>query len=702
MTSQPDRESVDRRVGVRRKEDYFWLKRLSDISGDACVVVSRDLELTYTDPKLAELLRIEPSVFARLETFSDLSRMMAEKGYFGPGEPRMFEALMSDLLVNQRLKQSRTTELINAFTPCGRHIDIRVSLGRDDSYIVLVRDNTGSELKKRALDTALKVGESGYWFYNLFSGEFTLRADSLRKHFKPATFDRIIKSGFLQVVHPDDREKTNTAIEQAVSTCQSTGITIRIVGDDKAVIHVSAHVMPNVDENGKVRSLACFFTNVTKEIRAKNESRALREKAEAALAIKNEFLGRLSHEVRTPMNAVVGLADAVLFQNNDPALTPNLELIQSSAEKIIRLVDETLDHSKLESKSVVLERVPTSPADLVRDACRIWNHRALTDGTKLVCKIKSDVPETLPLDAHRLEQCLNNLISNALKFSIGGTVQVVLTTNGTGAARKLVLAVRDTGIGMTEAETAQIFLPFQQADTSITRRFGGTGLGLTITKDLIELMDGKISVTSEPGEGSMFVVTLPCPETKPLSESAPVQRTVFAEAADTPEAKTKPEIDVSQDDEDDGATSLVDALLGSAEQTRLDYSRLRVLIVDDNATNHIVVSSLLSTIVGEIGTAHNGEEAIEALKEKTYDIVLMDIHMPVMDGIEATLAIRSSDEAYAQVPIIALTADPQYQQSRLCRNIGMNESLAKPIRLTHLLQAFDDILTAPEAEPLAA
>ena len=654
-------QRLDRRVSVRRKEDYFWLKRMADVTDEACLVVNRNMMIDFIDDKIFDLLKLDRSECGNLEEFGQLTSIMAVQGYFGRGNPKMFEALITDLLTNQRLKQNKATQIINAVTPSGRHIDIRVSLGRDDGFLVLMRDNTKEELKKRALDTALLVGKSGYWFYNLHTGEFNLRADSLQQHYTAETFESIRSNGFLDVIHPDDRQNVQDAMEETITSSRPIENLCRIVGDDGEVQWLQAHIMPNVDEGGRVRSLSCFFINVTEQILIQQDLQATQEKAESALKAKNEFLGRLSHEVRTPMNAVIGMADALVHNCKDPEILPKLSLIQNSAEKVVDMVDETLVHTKLAEDAIELNLRKSSPADLVRQVCAKWETKAQARHTSLTCTIHNSVPDTITFDEFRYEQCLNNLLSNALKFSQGGSVNVILTTAGTADNRQLVLAVRDTGIGMTEASLEKIFIPFKQADKTISSRYGGTGLGLSIVKDLIELMGGRVTVKSEPNKGTLFAISLPleAEETKP-KESA--------------------------------SDSLVDQLLDQDRPKDGPYSKLRVLIVDDNATNHIVVSSLLSNLVGDITTALNGEEALARLDEQKFDIVLMDIHMPVMDGIETTLAIRSTESSYQNVPIIALTADPQYQQSRLCRNIGMNSSLAKPIKLAGLLEAFDELL----------
>lgn len=702
-------ETPERRVSVRRKEDYFWLKRLADLTGEACIVVNKDLGIEFVDEKIFTLLNMEPLENQSLTQLGQLTRVMAEQGYFGHGDPKTFEALISDLLVNQRLKQTTATQIINAVTPSGQHIDIRVSLGRNDTYLLLVRDVTQEELKKQALDTALQVGLSGYWYHNFNSNEFRVRADSLEDHFSEASFQKIISEGFMHVVHPDDRAASKNSMDQAVATCQPQTFKVRIICDDGVEHWVKNHVMPNIDESGTVQSLCCFFTTITQQVRIEKDLRDARLQAETSLKAKNEFLGRLSHEVRTPLNAVIGMADALVHNCKESDILPQLILIQNSAEKVLDMVDSTLEHTKLADDAVELNVRECSPGALVTMVCKKWVDKAAVGKTRLSFAIHPDVPESMEIDDYRYEQCLNNLLSNAIKFTPSGEVKVILAPKGTGNKKQLVLAVRDSGIGMTSDSMSHIFQPFKQADKSISGRFGGTGLGLSIVKDLVELMGGRLNVTSEYGKGTLFVISFPIKQSQadPVIDAVPVtvSRIELTDVA-TPKAQipdprqpvavTPPKptrlAPSPPTDERPKAKSLVDQLLQNETGDETTYSNLRVLIVDDNATNHIVVSSLLSRVVGEITTALNGQEALDRLKEKEFDLVLMDIHMPIMDGIETTLAIRSQPSNYQNVPIIALTADPQYQQARLCRNIGMNSSLGKPIKLTGLLQAFDEVL----------
>lgn len=712
MNDTHEYEQFDRRVSVRRKEDYFWLKRLADLTGEACLAVNKQMQIEFVDDKVFELLQMEPVALDQLPTLNTLTGLLARQGYFGQGDPKIFEALISDLLTNQRLKQTKATQIISAVTPTGSHIDIRVSLGRDDGYLILMRDITQEELRRQALDAALEVGDSGYWHYNLKTREFQLTANSLKSFFSEESFRRIEKEGFRHVTHPDDVKEALDTIRSVIATRAPKQLVSRTIGDNGDIRWLKSNLMPNIDESGRVRSLNCFFTDITEAKEKENALRAAQEKAETTLSEKNAFLGRLSHEVRTPLNAVVGMADALVQNCRDQNIISQLTLIQNSAEKVIHLVDGTLEHAKLSDKAVELNLSTVSPGELVKDVCRTWQSKAKADGTNLICHVNENIPDVMELDSYRYEQCLNNLLSNALKFSKGGTVKVVLAPTGTGAFQKLVLAVKDTGIGMSANALSHIFDPFQQADNSISSRFGGTGLGLSIVKDLVELMGGTIKVSSESGKGTLFAISLPLAkeiqdepeEVRPSDASisypdrTDLSPTSFLRAPDRETTKDNPQTAPSP-----ASTRPLHAD-GAASSKNKPFEDIRVLIVDDNATNHIVASSLLSPIVKDIDTALNGEDALEKLAENEYDLVLMDIHMPIMDGIETTLAIRSTPSHFQNVPIIALTADPQYQQTRLCRNIGMNASLGKPIKLAGLLQAFEDVLfgDARKISPAAA
>ncbi len=421
---------------------------------------------------------------------------------------------------------------------------------------------------------------------------------------------------------------------------------------------------------------------LTQEIEALQSAKTA---AEDALAANNEFLARLSHEIRTPMNGIMGMTQALLLSGKYPDATEHLDIIKHSADNLMRILTDTLEHAKISANSMSIHKEAGSPRKTLSAIYKLWQERAAESGTKLTIHLDDSLPIAIMFDSHRYEQCLNNLLSNAVKFTQGGKVSIVSTLITRKGKTQFVTAVKDTGIGMTPEQLDKVFIPYVQADESITRLYGGTGLGMAITKSLMELMGGKVQVSSEMGEGTTFVLSLPLSEAD-LRGLAPVPvlevlAPQFAEASPLPiiEAQPKPVILRDKD----------------ADKERL--ARTNILIVEDNVTNQMVVKILLEPLAGQLYFASTGREAIEALETQPIDVVLMDIHMPVMDGIEATIAIRSSDTPYQNIGIIALTADPEYQQTRICRNIGMNDALAKPVNHELLLEAIHAILDSYEA-----
>jgi len=294
------------------------------------------------------------------------------------------------------------------------------------------------------------------------------------------------------------------------------------------------------------------------------------------------------------------------------------------------------------------------------------------------------VPEQLLLDEFRLQQCLNNLLSNAVKFTESGRIDVIVKTAIVKDRDSLIIAVKDTGIGMTDEQSNAIFDEFTQADNSISRTYGGTGLGMSITKQLAELMGGEVRVKSEFGAGSTFALVLPILESDDELQSKDLDTVhQVPKTLNTPRSSGPSSPDASQPSK--------------------PFEGLSVLCVEDNPVNQKVVRRLIGKRVANLTFANNGREALKVLSMMHVDVVLMDIHMPVMDGIEATLEIRGSKEPWANVIIIALTADPDYQQKRICKNIGMDDTIAKPVKREDILKAFDRTLgtISPEfAQPV--
>ncbi len=393
--------------------------------------------------------------------------------------------------------------------------------------------------------------------------------------------------------------------------------------------------------------------------RASQHLREAREHAEAANQAKSAFLAVMSHELRTPLNGMLGLAQSLRSEDLSDHQREQIDLILDSGDTLLVLLNDILDLSKIEAGK--LEIAPTA-GDLVQVCARLiggYQPTARDKGIELVFRIEGVPPGPLLFDAVRLRQCLTNLVSNALKFTNTGQVEVTLSCAPDLASgrQRIRLRVLDTGIGMSEATLAKLFRAFTQADASTTRTFGGTGLGLNITRRLVEMMGGEIRVESHEGHGSIFVVEM-LADACAASEEAP---------EDVDGAEDEPSF--------------------AALQGR------RVLVVDDHPVNRRVIRLFLTPFECELIEAENGREALDALEAGPIDIVLMDVNMPVMDGLAATRQLRA-DPRFERLPVIALTADVMSAQIKTCLAAGADAHVAKPIDLRDLLSAMDQTLSA--------
>ena len=361
---------------------------------------------------------------------------------------------------------------------------------------------------------------------------------------------------------------------------------------------------------------------------------------------KAVFLANVSHEIRTPMNGVLGLTEAMLLEELPPSLRERLGLVQRSGQSLVALINDLLDLSKVEAGKVRIERARFDLQTLLSDLSRIYAPLATQKGLEFTANVH-ETPQQVIGDALRLRQVLSNLLANALKFTERGTVGLVVTRGRQPTA--LRFEVRDTGIGIAADALPRLFTPFEQADASTTRRFGGTGLGLSLSRDLVELMGGQLDVETEPGLGSVFHFELVLPVAPSSSASlAPVTST-------TP---------------------------------RPSPTAAPVLIVDDNAINLRVATALVERAGYRVVTATNGLDALDRVRTGPLTAVLMDCHMPVMDGFEATERIRDLTGPAANLPIVALTASTLPEELEACRRSGMNHCLTKPVSfaaLEHML-----------------
>ncbi|WP_313070329.1 PAS domain S-box protein [Melaminivora sp.] len=426
-------------------------------------------------------------------------------------------------------------------------------------------------------------------------------------------------------------------------------------GKNGREVWLQATYNPIFDAEGKVFKIIKFASDLTGRRAMEQDLRAAKERAEAAAAARSTFLANMSHEIRTPMNAIIGFTEALLESPLDPTQRRHLGTVHHSARSMLRLLNDILDTAKLEKGAVGLEEAPFSLRELCAQILASLRISAARKGLELVLEYPYDVPEFWQGDAFRLQQILLNLMGNALKFTHQGSV-TLRVSGGDGA---LLLQVTDTGIGIDEAGLRRIFEPFSQADASTTRRYGGTGLGTTIARQLTELMQGRINVQSLPGEGSTFSVHLPLREGPPsLPEDALSPRS-------------------------------------------LALAPLRVLAVDDVPANLELLCITLARGGHKVVCAAGGAEAVRRFEQERFDLVLMDLQMPDMDGLQATRCMREHEREHGRRPtaIVALSASVLEQDRRNARAAGMDGFASKPVEPQRLLAEMARVLGAQPLTP---
>ncbi len=429
------------------------------------------------------------------------------------------------------------------------------------------------------------------------------------------------------------------------------------------------------------------------------EVQKLKSKAEASNASKSEFLANMSHEIRTPMNGVLGMIQLLKDFPHSEKEARYLDIAEGSADSLLVLIDDILDLSKIEAGKMELDPTPVVLRSFIEGIVMIFELRAAPKGVQMAFELSPEMPEAFLVDTTRIRQIVTNLIGNALKFTDEGEVRLLVSAQLLNGDRwTLHFEVRDTGIGIPLEKQKQIFEAFSQADSSVVRKYGGTGLGLTISSRLAKMMGGTIWVESKLGQGSSFHFTVEATTAQVQVRTAdPDFNIPFArDLAGLSEAATGGGVGQLPPVKAPVESVARDLPSGSNVRAATDRTeKLRILIADDNEINRIVAKDLLEPFGHAIRLASNGLEAIGLIAQEPFDLVLMDVQMPVMDGLRATAAIREKEKGTNRhVPIIAITGNAMSGDKEACLAAGMDGYVTKPLRRNDLIRAINDVCSA--------
>lgn len=523
---------------------------------------------------------------------------------------------------------------------------VRYSIERKKNIELLKENNERYDIISKATNDII-------WDWNLVTDKVKWIGQGLKNYLPPDMAAEDIRDDFwVSGLHADERKKVVDSLYKTIASgANSWESDYRFLRSDGGYAHINSRAYVIKNEDQKAIRMIGSMQDITDRKNAELEAQKARLEAEEARKTQEQFLANMSHEIRTPMNGVIGMTQLLAGTELNKEQREFVEIIKESAGNLLVIINDILDLTKMVSGKIIIDKVDYVFADVVKNSIQINRFKAEEKGILLKTAIDKNIHPVLSGDPFRLNQILVNLISNAIKFTEKGEVNVSVNLLEEDEERvTLEFCIQDTGIGIEEDKLEDVFERFIQASGATTRKYGGTGLGLTITRQLIELQGGSVQLKSKLGIGSTFTFFL-----KIIKGNAGTPVSVIMNAADSQQLQS--------------------------------LAGVKILLVEDNLINQKVAVKMLTNQGAKVAIANNGLEAIEMLREKEYDIILMDIQMPEMDGYQATRFIRKElDDPISKTPIIAMTASALTSEKDKCLNAGMDNYITKPFQAKELFE----------------